>query len=158
MISPYSIIDKGAEIGDGCDIWHFTHIRSTVKIEESTTIGSHCYLDSNVSVGKNCKIQSGCLIYHPTWIGDGVFIGPRVCIINDKNPRAVDENGNKLTDGDWTCQGVIIGDHVSIGTGSIIMPGVTIGKGAIIGAGSVVTKDVPVNSVIYGESATLRNI
>ena len=30
------------------------------------------------------------------------------------------------------------------------MPGVTIGENSVIGAGSVVTKDIPKNSVAYG--------
>ena len=34
--------------------------------------------------------------------------------------------------------------------GAVILPGVTIGENSVIGAGSVVTKDVPKNSVAYG--------
>jgi UDP-2-acetamido-3-amino-2,3-dideoxy-glucuronate N-acetyltransferase len=156
MISKTSIIDEGAVIGEGTSVWHFTHIRSTVKVGNNSTIGSHCYLDSDVSIGDNCKIQSACLIYHPAKIGDGVFIGPGVRIINDKNPRAVGDNGEKLTDADWVCEGVTIEDRASIGTGSIIMPGVTIGRGSIVGAGSIVTSDVPPGFVVYGTAAKIR--
>jgi UDP-2-acetamido-3-amino-2,3-dideoxy-glucuronate N-acetyltransferase len=156
MISMNSIIDEGATIGINTSVWHFTHIRSTAIIGDNSTIGSHCYIDSDVSIGKNCKIQSGCLIYHPAKIGDGVFIGPGVRIINDKHPRAVNEKGEKLKDSDWICEGVTIGDRVSIGTGSIIMPGVTIEEGAMVGAGSIVTSDVPANATVYGNPARVR--
>jgi UDP-2-acetamido-3-amino-2,3-dideoxy-glucuronate N-acetyltransferase len=156
MISSTAIIDKGATIGDNTSIWHFTHIRSTVVIGDNSTVGSHCYIDSDVSIGNDCKVQSGCLIYHPAKIGNGVFIGPGVRIINDKNPRAVKKNGERITDDDWICEGVIIEDYVSIGTGSIIMPGVTVGEGSVIGAGSTVTKNIPPKSVIYGEYAKPR--
>jgi UDP-2-acetamido-3-amino-2,3-dideoxy-glucuronate N-acetyltransferase len=150
MISKTAIIDEGASFGAGVMVWHFTHIRSTASIEKGTVISSHCYIDSNVSIGSDCKIQSGCLIYHPAIIGDGVFIGPGAKLINDKNPRSVGIDGNKLTEEDWVCEGVVVRDGASIGAGSIIMPGVTIGKNAMVGAGSVVTKDVPDNTVVYG--------
>jgi len=156
MISTNTIIDDGAKIGINTSVWHFTHIRSTAVIGDNSTIGSHCYIDSDVSIGTDCKVQSGCLIYHPAKIGNGVFIGPGVRIINDKNPRAVGENGEKLTDEDWLCEGVTIEDRASIGTGSIIMPGVTVGKGAMVGAGSIVTSDVPAGEVVYGNPARVR--
>lgn len=157
MISKHSIIDEGAIIGSNTSVWHFTHVRSTAVIGDNSTIGSHCYIDSEVSIGNNCKVQSASLIYHPAKIGDGVFIGPGCRIINDKNPKAVNEDGRKLTDSDWNCEGVIIEDRASIGTGSIIMPGVTVGRGAIVGAGSIVTSDVAPFSVVFGSPARPRN-
>lgn len=45
---------------------------------------------------------------------------------------------------------VHIGSNVWIGAGSIVLPGVTIGDNSVIGAGSIVTKDIPPNSVAYG--------
>lgn len=153
MISKYAIIEDHNNIGQNSDIWHFTHIRDSAFIGSNCTIGSHCYIDKNVKIGNNCKIQSGSYIYHPAQIGDCVFIGPQVIIINDKHPKATTTNGDKLTDDDWLCEGVIIENFASIGAGSIIMPGVTIGAFANIGAGSIVTKDVPPNSTVYGNPA-----
>jgi acetyltransferase-like isoleucine patch superfamily enzyme len=43
-----------------------------------------------------------------------------------------------------------IGDYVSIGEGSFIMPGVNIGSNVIVGAGSVVTKSIPDNCMVAG--------
>lgn len=50
---------------------------------------------------------------------------------------------------------VNIGNDVFIGANAIILPNVTIGSKVIVGAGSVVSKDVPDNSVIAGNPATL---
>ena len=51
---------------------------------------------------------------------------------------------------------VKIGKCVWIGAGVIILPGVTIGDNSVIGAGSVVTRDIPANSVAYGNPARVR--
>lgn len=155
-ISPLAVVDPGVLLGRGVQVWHFTHLREGVVVGENTTIGSHCYIDAGVRIGRNCKIQSGCLIYRPAVIGDGVFIGPGVKIINDKNPRAVDDGGNKLTDADWTCEGVKVEDGASIGTGAILMPGIRVGVRARVGAGSVVTKDVAPGTTVYGTAADIR--
>ena len=158
MISNTAIIDVGAVIGKNTNVWHFTHIRSTAVIGNNTTIGSHCYIDSDVVVGDNCKIQSGCFIYHPARISDGVFIGPGVRIINDKYPKAIGRDGNKLVYDEWNAEGVVIEYGANIGASSIIMPGVRVGKFSLIGAGSVVTKNVKENTVVIGNPARyLRN-
>lgn len=44
----------------------------------------------------------------------------------------------------------IIGDHVTIYAGAIVIGGIRIGDRAVIGAGAVVTKDVPADAVIVG--------
>lgn len=150
MISDRSIIDEGAIIGEGSDVWHFTHIRSTAVIGKNTTIGSHCYIDSDVVIGDNCKIQSGCLIYHPARICDGVFVGPGVRIINDKYPKAIDVDGNKIKDTQWVAKGVLLERGSNIGASSVIMPGVCVGEFSLVGAGSVVTKDVLKQTVVFG--------
>jgi acetyltransferase-like isoleucine patch superfamily enzyme len=49
-----------------------------------------------------------------------------------------------------------IGNHVLIGTGAIILKGVNVGDNVVIGAGSVVTRDVPTNTVVSGNPATVR--
>ena len=45
-----------------------------------------------------------------------------------------------------------IGDNVIVGINSIILPGVRIGNHVVIGAGSVVTKDVPDNVIVAGNT------
>lgn len=148
MISKHAVVDT-SYISEGVDIWHFTHVRGGAKIGRNTNIGSHCYIDEDVEIGSNCKIQSGCLVYKYAKIGDGVFLGPRCLIINDKHPRAADKNLKKTLDSDWMCDSVTIEDGASIGAGAIIMPGIKVGRFAMIGAGAVVTKDVDdFNSVV----------
>jgi serine O-acetyltransferase len=47
----------------------------------------------------------------------------------------------------------VIGDHVSIYTGATVFGGITIGNHVTIGAGSVVSKNVPDNCVVAGNPA-----
>ena len=48
-----------------------------------------------------------------------------------------------------------IGKMCFIGAQAIIMPGVSVGDHCIVGSGAVVTKDVPSNSVVAGNPATV---
>lgn len=73
-------------------------------------------------------------------IGKGTVIALRVTILAHD-------------DASHTVAQVIIGDHVFIGVGAIILPGVTIGDHAIIAAGAVVNKDVPANTTVGGVPA-----
>ena len=51
----------------------------------------------------------------------------------------------------WESPGPIeIGNNVWIGMNTVVMPGVKIGNNVIIGSGSVVTKDVPDNTIAFG--------
>ncbi|MBT1179932.1 serine O-acetyltransferase [Bifidobacterium vespertilionis] len=49
----------------------------------------------------------------------------------------------------------VIGDNVTIYTGSIVSGGINIGNNVQIGAGSVVMKDVPDNCVVVGNPARI---
>lgn len=48
-----------------------------------------------------------------------------------------------------------IGQNCFIGGRSLILPGVTVGDSCIVGAGSVVTRDVPPNSIVAGNPASV---
>lgn len=50
----------------------------------------------------------------------------------------------------------IIKQGASIGANATILAGITIGENALIGAGSVVTKDVPANTLWYGNPAVQK--
>ena len=50
----------------------------------------------------------------------------------------------------------MIGSHTLIGANVTILPGVTIGDHVKIGAGTVVSKDVPSNSVAFGNPIQIK--
>lgn len=153
LIAETAVVHDDAVLGDGTRVWHFAQIRERALLGSEVTVGSHAYVDVDVTVGSRTKIENGAKLYHPAWVGSGVFIGPDAKLINDPYPRAVDGNGQKLTDGQWECRGVTIGDGASIGAGAIVMPGVRIGARAMVGAGAIVTEDVPDDAVAVGSPA-----
>ena len=127
----------------GCEIGDYTKVGTFVEIQKGAVIG------------KNCKISSHTFICEGVTIKNGVFVGHNVSFINDKFPRAVNQDGSMQTDEDWELSETIVDDSASIGTSSTILCGIKIGKNAMIGAGSVVTKDVPENAVVAGNPAKI---
>ncbi|CAD2071573.1 acyltransferase [Phocicoccus pinnipedialis] len=51
---------------------------------------------------------------------------------------------------------VVIGQQTMVGANVTVLPGVTIGENCMIGAGTVVSKDVPDNSLAYGNPMIIK--
>jgi len=143
-----SYVDEGAVIGEGTKIWHFSHIMSKAKIGKNCNIGQNVFIADDVILGDNCKVQNNVSIYKGIIIEDSVFIGPSVVFTNVKKPRSFVSRKGKYVK-------TIIKKGATLGANSTIICGVTIGKYAFVGAGSVVTKDVPENTIVYGNPAKI---
>ena len=118
--------------------------------------GEECLHRPGCKICSNVKIQNNCSIYHGSEIEDGVFIGPHVCLTNDKAPRAITGDGALKEDKDWKVDKTLVKKGASIGAGSVLLPGIMIGEFAMIGAGSVVTKNVPDYALVYGNPAKIE--
>lgn len=79
-------------------------------------------------------------------IGDDCFIGPNVSIYTACHSTDPEMRNSRQ---EWA-EPVSIGHNVWIGGSVTILPGVIIGDNVTIGAGSVVTRDIPSNSVAVG--------
>ena len=81
-------------------------------------------------------------------VEDDVFIGPNVTFTNDLVPRSKRYPESFAR--------TVIHKGASIGANATIVAGHSIGAHALIGAGSVVTKNVPPNTVWYGNPAVQK--
>src|SRR6476620_2046372 len=143
---------QSVRIGKGVMICDFVNAYGC-SIDSGSKIGTFVEIQKGATIGKNCKISSHTFICEGVHIADNVFIGHNVTFINDKFPRATNEDGSLQKETDWTCVETFVEEGASIGSGAIILCGVKIGKKAIVGAGAVVTKDVPDNTIVVGNPA-----
>ena len=102
----------------------------------------------------NAEIEENVTIVRPVniygcKIGKDCFIGHGVMFINDSFSSGGPAGGNKDL---W--KDTFVGDNVSIGSNSTIMP-VKICNDVVIGAGSVVTKDIDSSGIYAGNPAKL---
>lgn len=149
-------VSAKAKIGKGTFVWNQAQIREGAEIGENCIISKNVYIDFDVKIGSNVKIQNNSSIYRGATIKDGVFIGPHVCITNDKIPRAITIKGKLKKESDWKVDGVLIETGVSIGACSVLLPGITVGRYAMTGSGSVVAKSVPAHGLVFGNPARLN--
>jgi UDP-2-acetamido-3-amino-2,3-dideoxy-glucuronate N-acetyltransferase len=154
-IHPTADVSPKATLGEGTKVWHQAQVREGAVLGRNCILGKAAYVDFDVRIGDNCKIQNRASVYHGVTLEDGVFVGPHVIFTNDKLPRAINPDGSLKSDDDWTLGHILVKEGASIGAGAIIVTDVTIGRFAMIGAGAVVTKDVPDYGLVYGNPARL---
>jgi len=120
------------------------------------TIGDNCFIgpfveiQRDVVIGKRCRIQSHAFICELVTIGDDCFISHGAMFINDLFSLGGPAQGRRDL---W--RSTRIGNHVSIGTNTTILP-VSICDQVVIGAGAVVTKDIVEPGIYVGNPARLQ--
>lgn len=118
------IIEEGVKIGRGSRIDSNTIIRYGTKIGCNSFIGSNCIIgeyqndyiqggsrgDYHLSIGENCLIRSGSILYSNSEIGDNFQTGHQVTI-REKSKIGNNVNIGTLSDIQELCS---IGDYVRI--------------------------------------------
>ena len=108
----------------------------------------YCDYGYNIFVGDNFYMNHNCIILDGAKVefGDNVFIGPNCGFYTAGHPIEIDLRNKGLE----YAKPIKVGNNVWFGGNVVVLPGVTIGNNVTIGAGSVVTKDIPDNSIAYG--------
>jgi len=125
------IAGRGVRIARDCVI--VVGKQGLLSLGTRTIIGPHTRImaATQVRIGARCMISWNCSIFDS--IGHHLWM------------KGQDEAEIEAP--------ITIGDDVWIGPYSIIMKGVTIGDNSIVGAGSVVRRDVPPDTLVYGNPA-----
>jgi acetyltransferase-like isoleucine patch superfamily enzyme len=155
-IHPTAEVSSAATIGENTSIWHHSQVRAGARLGRNCILGKGVYIDAQVQIGDNVKIQNYTSVYHGVTLEDGVFIGPHVCFTNDLRPRAINPDGTLKRADDWVLSKTLIQTGASLGANSTIVCGVTIGAWALVGSGSVVSRSVPAYGLVYGNPARLH--
>lgn len=130
-----------AEIGPGAAVGPFSYLRPGTRLGADGKIGA--FVET-----KNAVIGTGSKVPHLSYVGDaeigeGSNIGCATVFVN------YDGVAKHRT---------VVGDHVRIGSDTMLVAPVTIGDGAYTAAGSVITEDVPAGAmaVARGRQRTIE--
>jgi acetyltransferase-like isoleucine patch superfamily enzyme len=107
-----------------------------LRVGEGSNIGPHVTfgLDATITTGRNVNIAPGATLHTAT--------------------HALGFGSRRMRP-DVIARPIAIGDGAWIGAGSLILPGVTVGAGSVVSAGAVVERDVPPNTLVSGNPATV---
>lgn len=117
------------------------------RIGDDSFIGPFVEIQSGVTIGRRCKVQSHAFICELVTIGDDCFVGHGVMFINDAFRSGGPAHGDRSA---W--EKTHVGDRVSIGSNATILP-VTVCDDVVIGAGAVVVKDIGEPGTYVGNPA-----
>ncbi len=125
----------GADIGPRASVGPFAYLRAGTVLGADGKIGA--YVET-----KNAVIGTGSKVPHLTYVGDaeigaGSNIGAATIFVNYDG-----EAKHRTT----------VGDHVRIGSDTMLVAPVDIGDGAYTAAGSVITEDVPPGAMAVGRA------
>jgi len=122
-------------LGEGVTIMEPVNLYGCT-VGDGTFIGPFVEIQSEATVGRNCRVQSHVFICSLVDMGDNCTISHGVKFVNDPFTNNGPARGDMSQ---W--KSTRLGNNVSIGTNATIMP-VSICSDAVIGAGSVVTRDI----------------
>jgi UDP-2-acetamido-3-amino-2,3-dideoxy-glucuronate N-acetyltransferase len=141
-------IDDGAVIGEGCSIWHFSHVMAGAVLGRGCKLGQNVLVAGGARLGDNVKVQNNVSVYAGVVLEDDVFCGPSMVFTNIPTPRSAVPR-NTMED----YRPTLVRRGATIGANATVVCGHTIGEYAFIGAGAVITQDVPPYALVYGNPA-----
>jgi bifunctional UDP-N-acetylglucosamine pyrophosphorylase/glucosamine-1-phosphate N-acetyltransferase len=122
-------------IGEGATVGPFTYLRAGTQLGDAAKAGAFVEM-KNATVGTGSKVPHLSYVGDAT-IGEGSNIGAATIFVNYDGVEK---------------HHTTIGDHVRIGSDTMLVAPVTIGDGAYTAAGSVISEDVPAGALGIGRA------
>ncbi|MBX3028208.1 bifunctional UDP-N-acetylglucosamine diphosphorylase/glucosamine-1-phosphate N-acetyltransferase GlmU [bacterium] len=128
----FGVVLSEAEVGAGCEIGPFAHLRPRTRLAAGVHIGD--FVET-----KNARLGPGSKANHLAYLGDAE-IG-----------RDVNIGAGTITcnyDG-FSKQRTVIGDRVQVGSDSTLVAPVTLGDDAYVATATTVREDVPAGALVF---------
>src|SRR3954454_21204942 len=97
-VHPTAEVAESADVGPNCRIWHQAQVRERARLGANCIVGKGAYIDFDVQIGDNVKIQNRASVYHGTTPEDGRFCRPEMIFSNGKRPRPITPEGQLKSD------------------------------------------------------------
>jgi acetyltransferase-like isoleucine patch superfamily enzyme len=109
---------------------------------------------------KRLRIQPGCIIGSGVTfgldanitLGTNVAISPGAALFTGSHPLGF---GSRRMSSHVAAKPIDVADGAWIGMNVLVLSGVSLGRGCVVSAGSVVTSNVPENTLVAGNPATV---
>jgi serine O-acetyltransferase len=137
--------------------YRFYHWLYKIKLRLLAEIfGRINYFFTGAEIDPGCEIGSGCKIWHPSGvvIGRGVKLGDNVSIFSNVVLGGLGHSIFHHGDPGYP----IIGKNVNLYTNVTILGPIEIGDNVTVGAHSLVLKNIPSNSLAFGNPATVKKM
>jgi len=164
-IGPYSIVESGAILRDGCRLDAHVHVHGCADVGEGTTIRSGSVVGgepqdfkykgetSRLRIGKRCRLHECVTINRATGEGCETVVGDEVMFMAGTHVghNCVIDNGATLVNG------VMLGGHCHIGERALLSGNSAVhqfcrvGRLTLVGGACMVTKDAPPFSIVVGQ-------
>jgi galactoside O-acetyltransferase len=152
-----------AALGRGVQVSELASLHGTARIAlgDEVRIDDFCVLSAGaggISVGRNVHIAVFCSLIGAGKItlGDFSNLSSRVGIYSSSDDYSGAFMTNPTVPADYTrvdTAPVVLGRHVIVGAGSVLLPGVTLEQGVAIGALSLVKHDCAAFGIYAGQPA-----
>jgi len=136
------VVARQARVGADVTVGPFAYLRPGTELAEAAHVGTYVEI-------KNSTVGAGSKVPHLTYVGDATIgehsnIGASTVFVNYDGVAK---------------HRAVVGDHVRVGSDSMLVAPVEIGDGAYTAAGSVITNDVPPGAlgVSRGQQRNVEN-
>ena len=147
IIRSHTVIYAGNIIGRNFQCGNKANIRESNAIGENVSIGTLSVVEHHVDIEDGVRIHTQVFIPEFSKLHRGSWIGPNVVFTNASYPLSPTVKDQLA--------GPSIEENAKIGANCTLLPGVVVGRNSLIGAGSVVTKNIPADSVAFGNPAVV---